>query len=145
MSHESYRIIDTAEYGIYANKDWFFKESFLLANNQWAVPEKRLLKEIDKKKFYRQKLQELINEFEFYKVEKVMKVLDWTWADIIGYPRKDDMIKKVENLYYSIESRILKEEYCFCATGGFKLTFNPNEDNELSLVFEAVTDSVYGN
>jgi len=144
MSDESYRIIDTVEYGIYASKDWFFKESFLLANNQWAVPEKRLLKKIDKKKFYRQKLQELISEFEFYKVEKVMKVLDWTWADIVGYPRKDDMINKVENLYNSIENRILEGEYCFCATGGFRLTFNPDDD-ELSLVFEAVTDSIYGN
>jgi len=144
MSDESYRIIDAAEYDIYANKDWFFKESFLLANNQWAVPENRLLKQLDKKKFYRQKLQELISEFEFYKVEKVMKVLDWTWADIVGYPRKDDMIKVVEDLYNRIENRILKEEYCYCATGGFKLTFIPEEDNELSLVFEAVTNSVYG-
>ena len=109
------------------------------------MPEKRLLKELDKKKFYQQKLQELIDEFEFWKVENVMEVLGWTWADIIGYPKKDDMIKVVRDLYNSIENRVLKEEYCFCATGGFKLTFNPEEDNELSLVFEAVTNSVYGN
>ena len=74
-----------------------------------------------------------------------MEVLDWKWAGIASYPKKNDMIKLVEYLYNSIENRILKEEYCFCATGGFKLTFNPDEDNELSLVFEAVTDSVYGN
>ncbi len=144
MSDESYRIIDAAEHDRYAHKDWFFKESFLLANNQWAVPEKRLLKELDKKKFYQQKLQELIDEFEFWKVEKIMEFLKWTWAGITGYPKKDDMIKMVKSLYDSIESRILKEEYCFSATGGFRLTFDPEEDNELSLVFEAVTDSVYG-
>lgn len=145
MSDENYRIIDTAEYDIYKNEEWFYKESLWLVNNQWAVPEKRLLKELDKKKFYRQKLQELIDEFEFWKVENVMEVLNWTWAHVGTYPKKEDMIKIVESLYNSIENRILKGEYCFCATGGFKLTFNPEEDNELGLVFEAVTNSVYGN
>ena len=145
MSDESYRILADAEVEKYKNEEWFFKEALLITNNQWAVPEKRLLKELDKKKFYRQKLQELIGEFEFWKVKNVMEVLEWTWADIIGCPKKDDMIKVVENLYNSIENRVLKGEYCFCATGGFKLTFNPDEDNELSLAFEAVTNSVYGN
>lgn len=145
MSDESYRIIDAAEYDIYKDKEWFYKESFWLTKNgRWAVPEKRLLKELDKKKFYRQKLQVLIDEFDFWKVENIMEVLGWTWAEI-GYPKKNDMIKVVESLYAGIESMILKGEYCFCATGGFKLTFNPDEDNELSLVFEAVTNSVYGN
>jgi hypothetical protein len=145
MSDESYRILSNTEAENYKKEEWFYKESFRFIDTQWAIPEKRLLKELDKKKFYQQKLQELIDEFEFWKVEKVMEVLEWTWADIVGYPRKDDMIKLVESLYDSIESRVLKEEYCFCATGGFKLTFNPEEDNELSLVFEAVTNSVYGN
>jgi len=145
MSDDSYRILDSSEIEVYKNKDWFYKESFLVVNNQWAVPEKRLLKELDKKKFYRQKLQELIDEFEFWKVENVMEVLEWTWVDIGGYPKKDDMIKLVKSLYDSIENRVLKGEYCFCATGGFKLTFNPDEDNELNLVFEAENYSVYGN
>lgn len=144
MSDESYRILDTAECNAYKNEEWFYKEALWVANNQWAVPEKRLLKELDKKKFYRQKLQVLIDEFDFWKVENVMEVLNWTWANV-GYPKKDNMIKVVESLYAGIESRILKGEYCFCATGGFKLTFNPEEDNELNLVFEAVTNSVYGN
>ena len=144
MSDESYRILNASETEVYKTRDWFYKESFWIVNSRWAVPEKRLLKELDKKKFYRQKLQELIDEFDFWKIENVMEVLNWTWFNI-GYPKKDDMIKVVENLYNSIENRILKGEYCFCATGGFKLTFNPDEDNELSLVFEAVTNSVYGN
>ena len=143
MSDEVYRFLNFEEAEVYKNEDWFSKEAKLLPDFGWAIPEKRLLKIIDKKKFYRQKLQELIDEFEFWKVENVMEVLEWTWT--IGYPRKDDMITVVWDLYDSIENRILREEYCFCATGGFKLTFNPDEDNELSLVFEAVTNSVYGN
>lgn len=145
MSDESYRILDDQEINKYIDCTWFREECKYIPNVGWAVPEKRLFKEIDKKKLYRQKLQELIDEFDFWKVENVMEVLNWNWAGIAGYPKKDDMIKLVEYLYNSIENRVLKEEYCFCATGGFKLTFNPNEDNELSLVFEAVTNSVYGN
>ena len=144
MSDEVYRFLNFEEAEVYKNEDWFSKEAKLLPDFGWAIPEKRLLKMIDKKKFYRQKLQVLIDEFDFWKVENIMEVLEWTWAEI-GYPKKADMIKVVESLYASIESMILKGEYCFCATGGFKLTFNPDEDNELSLVFEAVTNSVYGN
>ena len=144
MSDENYRILSNAEAENYKKEEWFYKESVWLIDRKWAVPEKRLLKELDKKKFYKQKLQELIDEFDFWKVENIMEVLGWTWSDI-GYPKKADMIKVVESLYAGIKSRILKGEYCFCATGGFKLTFNPEEDNELSLVFEAVTNSVYGN
>lgn len=145
MSDESYRILSCNEAEAYRNEDWFFKESKSVVGFGWAIPEKRLLKKLDKKGFYRQKLQELIDEFEFWKVENIMEVLEWTWAGIVGYPRKDDMIKVVKSLYDSIENRVLREEYCFCATGGFKLTFIPEEDNELSLVFEAVISSVYGN
>ena len=145
MSDESYRILSNTEAESYKNEEWFNKEALRLVDFYYAVPEKRLLKELDKKKFYRQKLQGLIDEFDFWKVEDIMEVLGWTWANNTGYPKKDDMIKVVEVLYNSIENRILKGEYCFCATGGFKLTFNPEEDNELSLVFEAVTNSVYGN
>lgn len=145
MSDESYRILSFAEAEVYKNEEWFNKEVLRLVDFYYAVPEKRLLKELDKKKFYRQKLQELIDEFDFWKVEDVMEVLNWTWVGIGTYPKKDDMVKVVESLYADIESRVLKGEYCFCATGGFKLTFNPEEDNELSLVFEAVTNSVYGN
>lgn len=145
MSDESYRILDDEEINKYIDCTWFREECKYIPNTGWAVPEKYLKKYIDKKKFYQQKLQELINEFEFWKVENIMEVLNWKWWDKDSYPKKDDMIKVVESLYNSIENRILKGEYCFCATAGFKLTFNPDEDNELSLVFEAVTDSVYGN
>lgn len=145
MSDESYRILSDAEAENYKNEEWFNKEVFRLIDFYYVVPEKRLLKELDKKKFYRQKLQELIDEFDFWKIECVMAVLGWTWANNNGYPKKNDMIKVVKTLYNSIESRVLKGEHCFCVTGGFKLTFNPEEDNELSLVFEAATNSVYGN
>lgn len=147
MSDKSYRILEPGEIAKYIDKSWYDTEvkqvshaGFLL----YLVPENRLTKELDKKAFYQSKLQELINEFDFDRVHQVMDVLDWHWANVYGIPEKIDMISVVRSLYSDIEERVLDEEYCYSATGGFKLTFNPEEENELNLVFEAENYSVYG-
>lgn len=141
MSDESYRILSFAEAEVYKNEDWFFKESKPLANFGWAIPEKRLLKDIDKKNFYRSKLTELLTEFDFEKVHKIMDLLNWEWAGVMSIPERADMIPVIKGLYDSIEEAILRGERSSAATGGFMLTFNP--DDEIKLVFEAVTYSVY--
>lgn len=145
MSEEKYLKLSNEEVSTLRNEDWFYKESFVVGT-AWMVPESRipesrLLKSIDKKKYWDDKMQELIDDFSFDKVEDVMEVLGWTW--IAGYPKKEHMIPVVWSLYSSIQDGILKGEYRYAATGGFKLTFLP-EDRELTLVFESVTDSVYG-
>jgi hypothetical protein len=143
MSKEKYFKLSNEEVSALQNEDWFYKESFLVGT-AWMVPESRLLKFIDKKKYWHDKMQELIDDFSFNEVEAVMEVLGWTWAGVSGYPKKEDMIPVVWSLYSSIQNGILKGEYRRAATGGFKLTFLPGEE-ELSLVFESVTGSVYGN
>jgi hypothetical protein len=144
MSNESYRILNDEEVNKYIDLPWFKKECKFIPNYGWAVPEKYLLKEIDRKKFYRSKLEELLHNFEFAKVWKVMKALDWKWAGCPDTPNVSDMTKVVEHLYNSIEKQVLNGRYTFASTGGFTLTYNPNEDHELKLVFEAVNYSVYG-
>lgn len=144
MSDESYRILDEQEINKYIDCPWFRKECKFISGTEWAVPEKYLIKDLDKKKFYSNLLQELLNGFDFERVHKCMEVLDWSWTGVNGIPEEEDMILVVKNLYESIEKRILEGKYCYCATGGFKLTFNPDEDNELSLVFAAENYSVYG-
>ena len=104
-----------------------------------------MLKDIDRQKFFRSKLDELLEEFDFEKVHKIMDLLNWMWAGVYGIPTREDMILVVKNLYSSIEGAILRGEKSSIATGGFVLTFNPNEDDEITLTFEAVTNSVYGN
>ena len=143
MSPESYRILDYVEAQKYEEYEWFSKEAINLPDGtHWLIPERRLT--IDRKNFFRDKLQELLDDFDFERVHKVMEVLDWHWVGVNGIPKEEDMIPIVKILYDDIEDRVIHGEYSFCATGGFKLTFNPNEDNELSLVFEAETNSVYG-
>jgi len=140
MSEEKYLKLSNEEVEELRDEDWFYKESFVVGSD-WMVPEFRLLKSTDKEKYWHSKMQELINDFSFDKVETVMKVLGWTWA--AGYPKKENMIPVVWSLYSSIQDGILKGEYCYAATGGFKLTFHPEEE-ELNLAFESLTDSVYG-
>lgn len=142
MSDESYRILNDEEVNKYIDCPWFKDECHFILNCGWVVPEKYLLKDIDKKNFYRSKLEELLLEFDFEKVHKIMDLLNWTWASVIGIPEREDMIPVVKSLYDSIEGAVLRGERSSAATGGFMLTFDP--DDEIKLVFEAVTYSVYG-
>lgn len=147
MSDESYRILTNSESQKYFKEDWFKDECWSLctkAGLSWAIPEKYVLKDLDKKSYYRAKLQELLNEFDFEPVHKCMEALDWEWVGVNGIPEKEDMIPVIKQLYEDIEERILNDEFCYIATGGFVLTFKPYEDHELNLVFEAVNYSVYG-
>jgi len=143
MSDESYKLLTPSEVNKYKTCEWFNHE-VIKSGNLFLIPEKYLLKDIDKKKFWLNKLQELIDEFDFERVHECMDVLNWVWAGVDGIPEKKDMIPVVKSLYSSIEGKVLEGNYCYCTTGGFKLTFNPDEDNELSLVFEVENCSVYG-
>lgn len=145
MSDESYRILDDEEVNKYIDLPWFKKECKFISSYGWAVPEKYLLKDIDRQKFFRSKLDELLKEFNFEKVHKIMDLLNWRWAGVIGIPGKEDMIPVIRSLFDSIKGAIMRKERSFAATGGFKLTYNPDEDDEITLAFEAVTYSVYGN
>lgn len=142
MSEEKYLKLSNEEASALQNEDWFYKESFLVGTS-WMVPESRLLKSTDREKYWHDKMQELIDDFSFDKVEDVMEVLKWTWAGVPGYPKRKYMIPVVWSLYDSLQESIFNGEYRYATTGGFKLTFYPEEE-ELSLVFESVTDSVYG-
>jgi hypothetical protein len=141
MSDESYRILNDEEVNKYIDCPWFKKECKFISNCGWAVPEKYLLKDLDRKSFYRSKLSELLEEFDFEKVHKIMELLDWRWVGVIGIPERTDMIPVVKSLYDSIEGAVLRSERSSATTGGFMLTFDP--DDEFKLAFEAVTYSVY--
>lgn len=144
ISDESFRLVTSPELDEYKKCSWFNSRAYLYSANQYFIPECYLKKALDKAKYYEDKLQELIDGFDFERVHSVMKTLNWTWTNI-GVPSQDSMIAMVHSLYNSIKDKILKYEYCYCSSGGFKLIFNPNEDNELSLVFELEICSVYDN
>lgn len=142
ISNESFRLVTSPELDEYKKCSWFNREAFLFSANKYFIPECYLKKALDQAKYYEDKLQELIDGFDFKRVHSVMKAINWTWTNI-GIPDEDDMIAMVRSLYGGIRDRILKHEYCYSSAGGFKLTFDPDEDNELNLVFELETYSVY--
>lgn len=144
ISNESFRLVTSPELDEYKKCSWFSREAYLFSVNKYFIPEYYLKKALDKAKYYEDKLQELIDGFDFERVHSVMQDINWTWTNI-GVPNESAMIAMVHSLYNSIRDRVLKHEYCYCTSGGFKLTFNPNEDNELNLVFELETCSVYDN
>ena len=62
-------------------------------------------------------IEELINNFDFVKVQKIMKFLNWTW-----FPRNDvpslDELKKEAN---SLLKEAMNQSYCDISTGGFEV------------------------
>lgn len=134
-------ILSSTEILKYKTKPWYVKEVFKLTSfcgyESYLVPKSRLEEESSKL------LDELIEDFNWDKVKIIMEELNWTWWGSDNPPTIEEMKEMVRGLYSSIKNRVENNEYCFCASGGFKLTFNPDEDNELSLVFEAVTGTVY--
>lgn len=137
---DTFVILSSNEIVKFQDKPWYKDEVFKLINTcgytSYLVPKKRIDEEPTL-------IDELIANFDWDKVKKIMEKLDWTWWGSEETPTYEEMQKCVRDLYSSIKDRVEKNEYAFAATGGFKLTFNPEEDNELSLVFEAVTGSVY--
>ena len=108
MSDESYRLITIKEANAYKDYAWFTLDA-IKVGDQWLVPEKYLLKDLDKKSYYRTKLQELLNSFDFEKVNIIMDALDWTWAGVCGTPGKEDMIPVIKQLYKDIEDFVLDD------------------------------------
>lgn len=141
MSKDNYRILEEREISKYEDCPWFPMEAVHL-HNVWLVPEKYLIRELEKKSFCLDKLQELINEFDFEEVYKCMKALDWTWCNVTGTPTIQDMIRVVKELYELIEDKVLEGKYACASTGGFTITFIPEQDNELNLKFIAEEYSV---
>ena len=137
---ENFVILSSSEIEKYRNRSWFNTEVFKIVNacghESYLVSKERLQ---DKPEL----IEELIADFDWDKVKRIMEELNWTWHYSGGVPTYEEMHKMVRGLYSSIKNRVDKNEYAFAASGGFKLTFNPDEGDELSLVFEAVTGSVY--
>lgn len=93
--------------------------------------------------FYRQtdmftyeKINKAIEDFDFEKVEKVMKFLDWRWATKRGFevPTIKEMEDTVRSLAASTVSRLYENDnkyFHYTRTGGFCVTmFNCLCDGE---------------
>ena len=74
---------------------------------------------------YQNQIDEIIDNFEFGKVRKMMGATDWTWGDD-GVPDEPDLREEARRL---LKETVRKDLYC-CGTGGFMAI---NQDGCLSL------------
>jgi len=90
-------------------------------------------------------INEIIEEFDFEKVKKVMELLEWTWHDV-GIPSIGKLVKTAEKLLNDCFDKCLdnKADY-FVGTGGFMVRafYDKKEIYRLDLTFEITDWSVY--
>lgn len=75
------------------------------------------------------RIEDLLNEFDFHSVRRVMLLLDWRWAGIDRIPTVDDMRKRARYLLRDVS----ESKYQRHATGGF--VAERDDDGALSLYF----------
>jgi phage pi2 protein 07 len=91
------------------------------------------MSETDKTKLRDAMIKDVMDEFDFDKVHKVMKYVGWEWGDCDGVPSTYSLIKVAEEL--------LKDAYTkntTVAQGGF-IAKMENGSLELSFILESMT------
>lgn len=66
-------------------------------------------------------IQGILNSYDFYKVEKVMKALNWKWASHVSVPTVPQMKRMAEDLLKQASKNSNKEGY-IVSSGGFQAT-----------------------
>lgn len=93
-------------------------------------------------KDFEQLFEEVAEQIDWSRIEKTMKLLNWTWAneEITIY----SLIKTAKSLCEDSYKNGKRDNIrCYCATGGFHAFYFP-EYNELSLFFVVEDASSYG-
>ena len=81
------------------------------------------------------KIDDIMDNFDFNKVETVMKATNWTWASTHGVPVEHELRKQARELLKSVSQHYVSElgfRYAI-STGGLKAT--KYYDGELELEF----------
>ena len=83
-------------------------------------------------------INEVIAHFDFERVNKVMKALNWSWAGTKGVPTISELKESAEQRLQDAIDQVLSpnntehhEVGWISSTGGFKSTAWKNEDNTL--------------
>jgi len=84
-------------------------------------------------------MDELIKEFNFKKVRKVMKLLDWKYYNNINIPTKQELkLTAKAVLETAYREHMVDTEVSWCETGGFRGIYYPDIDTfELLFIVES--------
>ena len=67
-------------------------------------------------------IETILDEFDFYKVERAMQALHWKWAGSCGVPSIGEMRQQARRLLSMVRDTPDKSANYSAATGGFKAT-----------------------
>jgi len=84
------------------------------------------------KRRHREAIEDIMENFEWGKVQRIMQTLKWTWSDSVGVPSIMEMQAAAR---YGLEA-VCREKLLFWGSGGFRAE---RFGNTLRLAFE-VTD-----
>lgn len=96
-------------------------------------------------------IDKVIFNFDFDKVMKVMKALDWKWHDSVtedGVPSTGEVVSLARRLLEDVVAPVKMgfNDHYSIATGGFTATANRYEDGEILITLQfVVTDFNYSN
>lgn len=88
-------------------------------------------------------IEDILDEFDFYKVQKTMEALEWTWGNPAEYPSIGEMRKVARGLMRDL----IKITEGGMSTGGFvarKRTINDGGDPLYELAFVVTSWDNYG-
>jgi len=76
-------------------------------------------------------VEEILENFDFERVKKVMDLLDWKYGDFDETPSLFKLIKTAEErLDYSYKRAMERKEDCTTSCGGFQAFAGYNEEKE---------------
>jgi hypothetical protein len=86
------------------------------------------------KKWQKKAIKEIMENFDFTRVERVMYALNWTYYDIVGIPSLDILKEKAEELLTNI-AEVKTDQYGYYSDGGGFEAYHNSIDKVIKLSF----------
>ena len=84
-------------------------------------------------------VEEIMSNFDFEKVKKIMDYLDWRWRNDTTTPTIKELRKTALDCLNVVK---YKDEYSTCSTGGFCACFEPFDGGTIKLSFNLTEDYI---
>lgn len=86
----------------------------------------------------KEQIEEIMNNFDFIRVHRVMEELDWEWCWTDGVPSVEELRYKARQQLNEVTTKYKSD--ASVSSGGFKASIKRNYKNELYLELEFVIE-----
>lgn len=86
------------------------------------------------------KIDEVIDNFNFETVRQVMKLLEWTYGFSEECPSTNELVTTARNLLSDVSERCKNDDNFFAETGGFRATAYRSKDGSLDLHLDFIVE-----